>query len=87
MQIAGGATYTLTERISVYGGPFLHFVSGRHSGDWDGDSKNSHNIEEEAILGGFIGAECTVLDNLVLQVEYMGTGDADGVGASVMWEF
>ena len=87
VQIAAGATYALMERISVYGGPFLHFVSGRHTNDWDGASRNSHNIEEEAILGGFIGAECTVLDNLVLQVEYMGTGDANGVGASAVWEF
>ena len=86
VQIAGGATYTPIERMSVYGGPFLHFVSGRHTEGWAGGT-NSHNIEEEAILGGFIGAEFTVLDNLVLQVEYMGTGDADGFGASTVWEF
>ncbi len=85
MQLAAGPTYTPTERVSIYGGPFLHFVRGHHATVTP--NSNSHPLEEQSVFGGFAGVQVSITDNLSLSAEYMATGDADGFGVSAMWQF
>lgn len=94
VQMAVGAAYTWAERFSVYGGPFLHFVSG----DFDDTfsvvdtvtgglltSKYSWQIDEDSVFGGYIGAQLGLTDNCSFNIEYQRTADADALGMSLLW--
>jgi opacity protein-like surface antigen len=89
VKIAAGPSYELTEMVSIYGGPFLHFVHG----DWedvysyvDGGlitSKNTWRVEEDSYFGVYIGTQIEITENSKFMLEYQHTAAADTVGASV----
>jgi hypothetical protein len=94
MQVAAGATYMWTNRVSVYGGPFAHFVQG----DFDdvscvedgGDlltSELSWEIDEGPTYGAYVGARVKLVEECSFNIECQLTGDAYAVGASVMWRY
>ncbi len=96
VQIAVGATYTWADRLSVYGGPFFHFVSGHLDDTFSavdagsGDLLNSEyvwDINEDSVFGGYIGAQVEIGEGCSFNVEYQRTAAADAVGASLMWRF
>jgi hypothetical protein len=93
LQIAAGPSYQLTDMVSIYGGPFLHFVYG----DWqdiysyvDGGlitAKNTWTVEEDACFGGYIGTQIDLAENSIFLLEYQHTSAADAFGASVAVKF
>jgi hypothetical protein len=93
VQIAAGLSYKLTEMVSIYGGPFLHFVYG----DWqdiysyvDGGlitAKNTWTVEEDASFGAYIGTQIDLAENSIFLLEYQHTSAADAFGASVAVKF
>lgn len=94
LQAAVGAAFTWAERFAIYGGPFLHFVSGDLDDTFsevDGGtggllrSKYSWEIEEDSIFGGYFGANVNLSENCTFSVEYQLTGAADAVGLSLLW--
>ena len=101
VQLALGASYTWAERFSIYGGPFLHFVSG----DLDDtvsevfvdefgvpqpnllNSEYVWELDEDSTFGAYIGAQLEVTEGCSVNVEYQKTAAADAFGASIMWRF
>jgi len=95
IQIALGAQYALSDRASIYAGPFLHFAGGDlddiySEADGGGGQLTSHyswNIKEDSIVGMFAGVQLEITENCSFNVELQGTGSAQAVGASVAWKF
>ena len=93
MQIALGVTYLWSSRVSVYGGPFVHFISGdfdlkftRIINSFD-TGKFSWEFNEGPTYGGYIGAQIKLLENSYANIEYQQTSDADFYGAGLMFRF
>jgi hypothetical protein len=95
VQIALGATYRCAERFSIYGGPFLHFVSGTLDDTLDElsgtdpvgllTSEYSWDIDEDAVFGAYAGVQLDFTENCSFNIEHQRTGAADAVGISLMW--
>ena len=96
VQIAVGPSYELTERVLIYGGPFLHFVHG----DWEDvyneidpitggllTSKYSWTVEEDSYFGAYIGTQMEITENSTFMIEYQHTSAADAFGASIAARF
>ena len=86
-QLAVGPTVEVTDDIRVYGGPFLHFVDGKYETCDDDGYEAIYDLEDRSYFGGYAGAQVDVADNMVLNLEYMYTDDADGIGASIICKF
>jgi len=99
IQIAVGPTWTPMQGVSIYGGPFLHFVNGdleaKYNYSYSDDSpysemetgKVSGDIREDSCFGGYIGAQVQLGENAFVSAEWMTTGDAEAFGASVICRF
>jgi len=93
MQIALGMTYLYSGRISFYGGPFVHFISGdfdynfsRITDTFD-TGEYSWEISEGPTYGGYIGAQFKLPKNSFANLELQHTSDADLFGASIMLRY
>jgi len=94
IQVAVGPTVQL-EGISLYGGPFLHFVKGDLDIDVSGvDSFSALNrvdasldIREETEFGVFVGAQGEANQDMSWFVEIQMTGDAWGIGIGGIGRF
>ena len=82
IQIAVGPTFDY-DGLSIYGGPFLHFVEG----EIDYAGVVTSDIEQESEFGGFVGAQFDLAENASCCVEYQITGDAQAVCAGIAWRF
>jgi len=82
IQIAVGPTFDY-DGLSIYGGPFLHFVDG----DFKVSGLGSADIEQESEFGGFVGVQFDLVENASCCVEYQITGDAQAVCAGIVWGF
>ena len=97
IQIAVGATYELSPKFTVYGGPFFYMVDGDYDfkgegileGTVSGDIgvKGSYDVEEDSSFGGYVGAQIEVTDNAFFNAECILTGDGIGVGTGLAWKF
>jgi len=96
VQIAVGATYMWTDLVSIYGGPFLHFIHGDLEDiysevDVGGGSlltsKYTWDVSEDSIFGGYIGARLELVEECSLSVELQHTATAYAFGASLIWRF
>ena len=90
MQIACGPNYLITDNLSVYGGPFLHFVKGdmELSGSIDGASgRGSCDLKQESEIGAYIGLSAELAKNSDFNIEYQFTGDAQAVGFRFIHRF
>lgn len=94
VQIAIGPSYELTDRVLIYGGPFLHFIRG----DWEDiynqvdvdkllTTKTSWNVEEDSSFGVYFGTQMEINDNSSIMIEYQHTSAASAVGASMAVRF
>ena len=90
IQIAFGPEYKIKENVSIYGGPFLHFIEG----DYDATATVSGtpfgvsaDIEEDSIFGGYIGAKIALFDETSLNVEYQFTGGGQALALVMRWKF
>ena len=90
VQIATGPTITLDESITFFGGPFLYFLNGDadFKGTIDGSPETiSANLDQESLLGGYIGAELKLGQNAVLSFEVQATSGSSGMGGQLVWKF
>ena len=93
MQIAMGATYLYSRRLSIYGGPFAHFISGDFDYDFNRVVENvdtgtfSWEINEGPTFGGYIGAQIEIAKNCSANIEYQHTSNTSVFGASVMMRY
>ncbi len=88
LPFAFGPTWTPSQGLSIYGGPFVHFVRGQNAFRIEGDDEwKQHDIEEDSIFGGYVGAQVQLGENACVNVEWMTTGDADALGAGVICKF
>lgn len=85
IQVAFGPTYT-KEALSIYGGPFLHFVDG----DLDGSALGvtvTLDLEQKSEFGGYVGAMFDLSESASLFGEYQMTGDASAITGGLVWRF
>jgi len=90
VQIALGPTYQLDENISIYGGPFLHFINGDTDAIFTVSGvpyEASADIEQDSIFGGYIGMEIKLAENTNGNIELQGTGSGYALGAGLIWKF
>ncbi len=95
IQIALAASRRLTKRVSVYGGPFLHFATGdldlERDAPWivwvpEGYAlslESSYDLEETTRVGGYIGAQIDLSERTKFGIEYQHTAGADAVTAGL----
>jgi len=84
MQIAFGPTWTPSQGLSIYGGPFLHFIRG-YAEDRQFDDVGRHPIQEDGWLGGYVGVQVGVAPNCTVNGEWMQTAEAQGFAAGFVW--
>ena len=90
VQIATGPTIDLAENMTVYGGPFLHFLTGDMDleGTIDGlPASIETDLDQESILGGYIGTQVGLGQNVGLNIEFQKTSGNFGVGGQLVWRF
>ena len=92
IQIAAGPTYMLNEYISVYGGPFLHFISGdfkhkEYCSLCGLLTDSTDDVREASWFGGYIGAQIKLIKGMPISVEWQHTAFADAVAASIVMKF
>ncbi|GEM_PF-972389 len=94
MQIAIGAKYMRTGWLSLYGGPFLHFISGdfdytftRITDLYFDTGEYSWEFNEGPTYGGYIGAQIEIAKNFFANIEYQQTSNADVIGANIMMRY
>ncbi|MBN2315330.1 MAG: hypothetical protein JXM79_15485 [Sedimentisphaerales bacterium] len=91
IQAALGATYMFSDRIAVYGGPFITMIYGDiecvysyENGsdfvtllfDWD--------IEDDINYGAYVGTRIMLKQDCSINIEYQQTSDAYVIGAGLM---
>ena len=97
VQIALGATCKLSDRFSVYGGPFYYWFSGDfdHKGSdeygYDDDYfmaiKGSYDVEDVGCFGGYVGAQIAFTDNVAVNAECQIAEGALALGTGLVWKF
>ena len=90
VQIATGPTFELNENITIFGGPFLYFLNGEayFKGIIDGSpARITADLDQESILGGYIGAELELGEKASLAFEVQTTSGSYGMGGQFVWKF
>ena len=97
IQIATGPTYKLSDTISLYGGPFVHFVNGNADfngiiegfpiADEEEPQSGSSSLEQDSSFGGYIGLQTQIRKNLNFNIEFQTTGSGYGIGGGLIWRF
>ncbi|MHC4438950.1 MAG: hypothetical protein ACYS3S_16440 [Planctomycetota bacterium] len=94
IQIAIGATYMYSKRLSIYGGPFAHFISGdfdfeftRVTEEFFDVGEFSWEINEGPIFGGYLGAQIELYKNISANIEYQHSSDASVIGAGLLMKY
>jgi len=90
VQIATGPTLKLNEDLTIFGGPFLYFLNGDadFEGTIDGSPETvSADLDQESLLGGYIGAELELGENAILSFEVQTTSGSSGMGGQLVWKF
>lgn len=96
IQIALGMNCMLSDRVSVYGGPFFHFLDGELYDTFTEvdagtggllTSEYLWDIEQDSVFGGYLGTKMELTDNCFLNIEFQHTSAADAFGASIAWKF
>jgi len=93
IQIAIGPTYQLMKGVSVYGGPFLHYVDGEldthrlYPTMAPTTVDASFNLDSTTVLGGYVGLQVDAIENISFNIEYQCTPDADAIGMSLIYRF
>ena len=59
LQIALGATWDMSEWVSIYGGPFLHIINGDIDAEiraGGGTASLEADLDDDGVFGGYVGA-------------------------------
>lgn len=83
--LAAGPTYKLKNGISVYGGPFLHYLDADHRHVHGGGSR-SYGIDRSS-FGAYIGTQIYLSQNSNLNLDYMATKDSWALSSGIIWKF
>ena len=86
-QFAVGPTFKAAEGISVYGGPFLHFVDGEFETRDDDGEHGIYDLEEQTFLGVYVGTLIELSETTDLSVEYQKTADAWALAGGITFRF
>ena len=90
VQIATGPTLELNKDITFFGGPFLYFLNGDadFKGTIDGSQSSiTADLDQESLLGGYVGAELELGQNVVVSFEVQATSGSSGMGGQLVWKF
>jgi hypothetical protein len=90
MFIAVGPTWTVSEGVRIYGGPFFYMLDGNLDGTvvFGGEEySGSLDLEEKSNFGGYVGAEFDLNPNTSFYAEYQFTGDMQTFGTGISWKF
>lgn len=96
VQVALGASCECNENLTIYGGPFLHFVDGKLKDEYNTvdsetgglfNRKYQWNIEQKSELGGYLGAQINFAESCSINLEYQLTSDASAFGMSFLFKF
>jgi opacity protein-like surface antigen len=90
IQFAAGPAYQLTDKLSIYGGPFVSLVKADADieGTINGDAADgSTDIEQQSEFGGFIGLSTELAKNTNFNIEFQMTDDAQAVGFRFIHRF
>ena len=90
MQIALGPNYEVTDKLSVYGGPFVHFVKGDMEIRGSINGKPGHgscDLKQESEIGCYVGLSAELTKNSDFNVEYQFTNDAQAIGFRLIHRF
>lgn len=90
IQIATGPVWQINKCVSVYGGPFLHFITGSAEGTISIDGTEfdgSADLEQDSVVGNFIGTQVKLLENLKASAEFQATGSGYGIGGQLVFAF
>ena len=91
VQIATGPTFQPIENVAVYSGPFLYFLNGdvdlEETVDGFPSFLLSTELEEDSILGAYIGTEIALSQNVAFNIEYQTTSQSHGAGVQLLWRF
>jgi hypothetical protein len=90
VQIATGPTFQIDNSITIFGGPFLYFINGE--ADFKGTIDSlpaivSADLDQESILGGYIGAGLELGQKASLSFEVQATSGSYGMGGQLVWKF
>ena len=75
---------------NLYGGPFYYMLDGDLDGngtDAGSSYKFSGDLEEDSNIGGFVGAQCMLMEKYCMTTELCFTGDGFAIGAGVAVPF
>ena len=93
LQLALGVTYMFSRRVSLYGGPFAHFIQGdfdyafnRITNDFD-TGEYSWEIDGGPTYGGYFGAQIRIARNTSANIEYQQTSNANAFAANIMMRY
>lgn len=89
IQIALGPNYEITDRFSVYGGPFLHFVRGDMElrASIDGEPGRDSCDLKGSEIGCYFGLSAELTKNSDFNIEYQFTNDAQAIGLRFIHRF
>ncbi|MBN2591242.1 MAG: hypothetical protein JXA96_15365 [Sedimentisphaerales bacterium] len=96
VQIALGASCKCNENLTIYGGPFLHFINGDISDNMSVlstspagllTSEFEWDIEQSSVFGGCIGAQISFSEQSSFNIEYQQTADASTFGMGLVFKF
>lgn len=96
LQLAMGVTYMYSSRVSFYGGPIAHFISGNFDYKFSRfrtiegftDSREySWEINDGPTYGGYIGAHIEIAKNSSANIEYQQTSNISAIGVNVMMRY
>lgn len=94
IQVALGPTWKASDALSIYGGPFLHFLNGDADVHVVGESFSLLDLKQKSEFGGYIGAQLDlkpgptqITKGLYLFGEFQFTGDAWGFGTGFGYKF
>jgi len=90
VQVATGPVIPLMENVVLYGGPFLHFITGTDAvqGSFGGSSIDEDiDLNEDKVFGGYIGTLIQLNKETNLIVEFQATGSGKGIAASLQYKF
>lgn len=90
-QIATGPAYKLNDSLTIYGGPFFHFITGDvEMKDTVGGTTTTYEdsiLEQDSIIGGFVGGQWEFYKQTLLNIECLFADSGYGIAGGIIWKF
>ena len=84
--LAIGPSYNFSEKLRLYGGPFLYILKGHLHYD-SADTHETFILEQKATVGGYFGLEYDLCSNSSWFGEYHVLGDGWTFATGINWKF